>query len=148
MFQRVRILIADDHDALRGAVRNLFESRPEFEVCGEAKDGAQAVKKSVELRPDVVLLNVSMPIMNGFDAVRQIRVASPRSRIVILFLYRSAIVRRGSKCWCVLLCSHERCRTRVNRGCEATSGAVTGWSFRTKASERVYKSFEEQLQGG
>lgn len=87
MFQRIRILIADDHDALRGAVRNLFESRSEFEVCGEAKDGTQAVKKSAELSPDVVLLNVSMPIMNGFEAARKIRAASPRSRIVILSSY-------------------------------------------------------------
>ena len=87
MFQRIRILIAENHDALRGAIRNLLESRSEFEVCGEARDGAQAVEKTAELKPDVVLLSASMPIINGFEAARQIRAASPRSRIVILSSY-------------------------------------------------------------
>lgn len=87
MFQRIRILIAEDHDALRGAIRTLLESRSEFQVCGEARDGAQAVEKTAKLKPDVVLLNASMPIMNGFEAARRIRATSPQSRIVVLSSY-------------------------------------------------------------
>jgi len=80
----VRILIVDDHLLLRKAVRRLLESRSEFEVCGEAEDGAQAVEKAAELKPDVVILDISMPKMNGFEAARQIKVVSPHSQIVIL----------------------------------------------------------------
>lgn len=71
MTQCVRILIVDDHDDVRKAIRRLLESRLEFEICGEAKDGAEAVAKSSELKPDVVILNLSMPIMNGFEAARR-----------------------------------------------------------------------------
>jgi DNA-binding NarL/FixJ family response regulator len=80
----VRILIADDHDALRTAIRDLLESRSEFKVCGEAKNGLQAVEKSAEIQPDVVILDVVMPMMNGFEAAQKIRTVSPDSRIVML----------------------------------------------------------------
>jgi DNA-binding NarL/FixJ family response regulator len=80
----VRILIVDHHDALRRAIRSLLESLREFEICGEAKDGVDAVKKSAELKPDVVVLNIVMPVMDGFEAARKIRAVSPQSRMVIL----------------------------------------------------------------
>jgi two-component system, NarL family, response regulator LiaR len=80
----VRILIVDDHEPLRRAIRILLESRSEFEVCGEAEDGLQAIDKSAELQPDVVILNIIMPLVDGFEAARKIRVVSPHSRIVIL----------------------------------------------------------------
>ena len=82
--RRVRILIVDDHDALRRAIRGLLESRREFEICGEAKDGLEALEKVAELKPDVVVLNVIMPVMDGFEAARKIRAVSPQSRIVML----------------------------------------------------------------
>ena len=84
MSRRVRILIVDDHDALRRAIRGLLESRREFEICGEAKDGLEALEKVAELKPDVVVLNVIMPVMDGFEAARKIRAVSPQSRIVML----------------------------------------------------------------
>jgi DNA-binding NarL/FixJ family response regulator len=80
----VRILVVDDHAVLRTAVRRLLESRSEFEVCGEAADGAEVVEKAAELKPDVVVLDIGMPKMNGFEAARKIKVVSPRSQIVIL----------------------------------------------------------------
>jgi DNA-binding NarL/FixJ family response regulator len=82
MSRRVRILIVDDHDALRKAIRNLLESV--FEICGEATNGMEAVEKAAELKPDVVVLNILMPVMDGFETARTIRTVSPRSRIVIL----------------------------------------------------------------
>jgi DNA-binding NarL/FixJ family response regulator len=81
---RVRVLIVDNHDGLRMAIRNLLESRLEFEICGEAKDGAAGVEKVAELKPDVVILNIVMPVMDGFEAARQIMAVSPHSRIVML----------------------------------------------------------------
>jgi DNA-binding NarL/FixJ family response regulator len=80
----VRILIVDDHAVLRRAVRRLLESRSEFEVCGEAEDGPQAIKLAAEVKPDVVILDIAMPMMNGFEAGRKIRAVSPHSQIVIL----------------------------------------------------------------
>lgn len=81
---RVRILIVDDHDGLRLAIRNLLECQRGFEICGEAKDGAAGVEKVAALKPDVVILNIVMPVMDGFEAARQIMAVSPRSRIVML----------------------------------------------------------------
>jgi DNA-binding NarL/FixJ family response regulator len=83
----VRILIVDDHHELRRAIRNLLECQRGFVVCGEAKDGVEAIRKSDELRPDVVVLNIVMPVMNGFEAARKIREVSPQSRVVILSSY-------------------------------------------------------------
>jgi two-component system nitrate/nitrite response regulator NarL len=82
--RRVRVLIADDHDVIRGMVRSTLQQHPQFEVCGEAADGAQAIEKAKKLKPDVVVLNVSMPILNGFEAAREIKATLPGSAIVIL----------------------------------------------------------------
>lgn len=84
----VRILIVDDHAVLRKAVRDLLESRNEFEVCGEAENGLQAIKMAAELKPDVVILDIVMPVMNGFEAARKIKEVSPDSRLVILSAYK------------------------------------------------------------
>jgi DNA-binding NarL/FixJ family response regulator len=84
-----RILIADDHEIVRHGIRALLDNHAGWEVCGEATDGRQAVEKAIELRPDVVLLDVGMPNLNGLDAARQILIACPRSRILILTMHES-----------------------------------------------------------
>ena len=81
---RVRILIADDHPVIRKTVRSTLEEQPHFEVCGEAADGAEAIHAAQILKPDVVVLNVSMPVVNGFEAAREIKAKLPESAIVIL----------------------------------------------------------------
>ena len=80
----MEILIADDHDLFRRGLRSFLESRPDWHVCGEAADGREAVAKAKELRPDVVLLDVSMPKMNGLEAARVIRKEMPDSNILIV----------------------------------------------------------------
>ena len=82
--RRVRVLIADDHPVIRRMVRSVLQVHPNFEVCGEAMDGAQAVEEAKKLKPDVVVLNVTMPVMNGFEAAREIKAILPQSAIVIL----------------------------------------------------------------
>ena len=72
MDRRVRVLIADDHPVIRRMVRSVLQVHPNFEVCGEAMDGAQAVEEAKKVKPDVVVLNVTMPVMNGFEAAREI----------------------------------------------------------------------------
>lgn len=80
----VRILVADDHEVVRRGVCALVESHAGWEVCCEVGDGRQAVAKTAELRPDIVILDVGMPRLNGLEAARQILRADPRQRILVL----------------------------------------------------------------
>ncbi len=82
--RRVRVLIADDQPLIRRVVRSTLQVHPEIEVCGEAKDGAEAIEEAKKLKPDVVVLNVTMPVLNGFEAAREIKIILPETAIVIL----------------------------------------------------------------
>jgi len=77
-------LLADDHELMRQGVRNLLELYPEVEICGEAKDGQEAVEKALECLPDVAMLDLSMPKMGGLEATRQIREVLPETEVLIL----------------------------------------------------------------
>ena len=85
-----RILLADDFDIVRSGIRALLDGPPGWEICGEAANGREAVEKTLELKPDLVVLDVSMPIMNGIEAARQIRTFAPATKIVIFSVHRSA----------------------------------------------------------
>jgi DNA-binding NarL/FixJ family response regulator len=82
--RRVRVLVADDHPVIRRMVSSTLEAHPHLEVCGEAKNGAEAIEEAKKLKPDVVVLNVMMPVKNGFVAAREIRSSLPGEAIVIL----------------------------------------------------------------
>ncbi len=83
-FSLTRILIVDDHELVRRGVRSLLAARSDFEVCGEAVDGRDGVDKAQQLKPDVVVMDVGMPNLNGFDATRLIRNAFPGIGVLIL----------------------------------------------------------------
>jgi DNA-binding NarL/FixJ family response regulator len=85
----LRILIADDHEVARGGVRALIEAHPGWEVCAEAKDGREAVERAATTSPDLVLLDIGMPNLNGLEAARQILAASPETAILILTMHDS-----------------------------------------------------------
>jgi DNA-binding NarL/FixJ family response regulator len=85
----LRILIADDHELARNGIRALLESHPGWEVCGEAKDGRETVELATSLRPDIVLLDIGMPNLNGLEAARQILTISPEVAILILTMHDS-----------------------------------------------------------
>jgi len=80
----VRILIADDFPAWRHCVLTLLEPIPEFQIVGEAADGLEAVRKSHELQPDLILLDISLPKMNGIEVARQICRATPSATILFV----------------------------------------------------------------
>jgi len=84
---KIRVLIADDHAVFREGLRLLLAESPDIEVVGEAVDGIDALEKTRELRPEVVLLDIAMPRMNGLDAIKVIRDAVADTRIVILSMY-------------------------------------------------------------
>src|ERR1700731_137835 len=86
----VRILIADDHEIVRQGIRSLFDLQTDWEICGEAVDGLDAIEKSKHLKPDVILLDVSMPHLNGLDAARVIRKEVPQSKILMVSQHDAA----------------------------------------------------------
>jgi len=85
----LRILIADDHEVARKGIRALLESHPGWEVCAEAKDGRDAVELAASTKPDLVLLDIGMPNLNGLEAARQILTVSPDVAILILTMHDS-----------------------------------------------------------
>jgi DNA-binding NarL/FixJ family response regulator len=85
----VSILIADDHDIVREGLKTLLAARPEFHVCGEAATGREAVAQALKLKPQVVVLDFSMPELNGLDATRQIRKARPETEVLMLTMHES-----------------------------------------------------------
>lgn len=85
----LRVLIADDHELARRGVRALLEAHPGWEVCGEASDGRESVELAAATKPDVVLLDIGMPNLNGLEAARQILANSPGVAILILTMHDS-----------------------------------------------------------
>jgi two-component system, NarL family, response regulator NreC len=89
MKSKYRIVIAEDHTILREGLRSLLSTHPEFEVVGEAKDGHEAVHRSEKLKPDLILTDLSMPRMNGMEAVREIKKRSPETKIIVLTVHKN-----------------------------------------------------------
>jgi DNA-binding NarL/FixJ family response regulator len=85
----LRLLVVDDHAVVRRGVRALLESRPDWEVCGEAADGQEAIRKAAELKPDIVVLDISLPGLNGLEATSRILKESPESEVLILTMHHS-----------------------------------------------------------
>jgi len=85
----LRILVADDHDLMRRGIKALLQSHAGWEVCGEAHTGREAVTKAEELKPDIVILDISMPDLNGVDAAKRIRKSSPDTEVLILSVHYS-----------------------------------------------------------
>jgi CheY-like chemotaxis protein len=121
----VRILLVDDQRMILKRVQSILEEEPTFEICGEAYDGEKAILEAVRLEPDVVVLNVSMPIMDGFSAARVIRVRLPKTAIVIL--------------------SSEADKHFVE---EARKIGARAYVVKTKASNALIKAIKAAVTGG
>jgi two-component system response regulator NreC len=84
---KIRILLADDHTLMRDGLRALIESEPDLCIAGEAEDGRAAVKLAREICPDVVLMDIAMPMLNGLEAARQIKHDCPQAKVLILSMH-------------------------------------------------------------
>jgi DNA-binding NarL/FixJ family response regulator len=92
----LQILIVDDKPHVRIGIRMLLHTHQDWSICGEAGDGFEAVEKAAELRPDVILLDISMPKMDGLTALPLIREKSPESQIIVLTLHESLDTARAA----------------------------------------------------
>ena len=93
----MNILIADDKRQIRQIIRGMLEAHPGWEVCAEAEDGVQAVARAKECKPDLILLDLAMPEMNGFEAAREISSALPGTPILLNTLYASPQVEKEAE---------------------------------------------------
>jgi two-component system, NarL family, response regulator LiaR len=85
--QMIRILLVDDHPLVRRALRDILEKEPDLQVVGEAADGRQAIDMTHEFHPDIVIMDISMPVMNGVEATKQIKASMPLTLVLILTVH-------------------------------------------------------------
>lgn len=100
--RKIRVLLADDHTLIRQGLRALLEREADIKVIGEARNGREAVHQVVALKPDVVVMDISMPRLNGFEATQRIAAESPGTRVVALSMHKEAhhvhaLLRAGAK---------------------------------------------------
>ena len=91
-----RVLIVDDHAFIRRGVQTILHPYPEWEFCGEAENGKEAIRLAAELKPELIIMDVSMPGLNGIDATRAIRKSQPEVKVVLLTLHESAELLRSA----------------------------------------------------
>jgi DNA-binding NarL/FixJ family response regulator len=93
----MRILIADDHEVIRHGIRTILQTRPQWQICGEARDGRLAVRLARELLPDVVIMDIVMPAMGGLEATERLIQEGCASRVLILALDASETLRKTAR---------------------------------------------------
>jgi DNA-binding NarL/FixJ family response regulator len=129
----IRVLLADDHRMFRQGLRELLERKPQFEVVGEASTGREVLARAAELRPDVVLLDIQMPEVDGVAAARQLAQAHPEIKIIMLTMYRQdqhlfEAIKAGARAYLLKDADAEELVDvieRVHRGEAALDPAVT-----------------------
>ncbi len=87
MRERIKVLLCDDHTLFREGIKAILKDEPSIEIVGEAADGRQAVAKALQQQPDVVLMDIAMPDLSGFDATRRIIQANAKAKVIILTMY-------------------------------------------------------------
>ncbi|HKU27641.1 MAG TPA: response regulator transcription factor [Candidatus Sulfotelmatobacter sp.] len=143
----LRILIADDHEVARRGIRAVLESHPGWEVCGEAKDGRESVEMAASTKPDVVLLDIGMPNLNGLEAARQILANAPEVAILILTMHDSdnvvrEVLRAGARGYLL--------KSDAGRDLVAAVEALQGQRtfFTTRVSQMVLDGYLHREQAG
>jgi DNA-binding NarL/FixJ family response regulator len=121
----MRILVADDHHVVRKGVCSLLESRRDLEVCGEATNGEEAIQKSLETNPSLIILDVTMPVLDGFSAARKIKAVRPTVPILMLSIHDGPEMARSSR-----------------------SVGAQGFITKAAANEVLLKAVDVLLEGG
>ena len=125
--KRVTVLLADDHTIVREGIRKLLELDPGVEVVGEAKEGREAVALAKKLRPDVVLMDIAMPRLNGLEATRQLLKEFPTAKVLILSAHNDdAYIENATKCGAVGFLLKQ---TSAQDLCRAIREVQTGKTF-------------------
>jgi DNA-binding NarL/FixJ family response regulator len=93
----LRVLIADDHEAVRKGVAGILESRGDIEICGEASNGEEAVRKAHELNPDLIIMDFTMPVVDGLEAARRILKVSPQTPILMFSMHKMEALTDAAK---------------------------------------------------
>jgi len=93
----LRVLIADDHEAVRKGVAGILESRGDIEICGEASNGEEAVRKAHELGPDLIIMDFTMPVMDGLEAARRILKVAPEIPILMFSMHKMEALTDAAK---------------------------------------------------
>jgi two-component system response regulator NreC len=96
MLRKIRILLADDHPVVRQGFKLIINQEPDMEVVGEASEGAEIVRLTQQLRPQVVIMDIAMPQVNGVEATRRITENHPESKVIILSMHKDAVYVRES----------------------------------------------------
>ena len=121
----VKILIADDHEIVRQGIRRVLEAKPEWEICGEAANGQEAVRLAQELNPDVIIMDITMPVMSGFEAADEISRLPLGSRVLFFTMHDTGTV----------------------AGTIRKSGAQ-GYVIKSRAAQDLIRALERLLKGG
>ncbi len=148
----MRLLLADDHRMFRQGLRELIERKTPFEVVGEATTGREAVEQAVALRPDIVLLDIQMPDMNGVEAAQRIARLAPEVKVVMLTMYREdqhliGAIRAGARAYLLKDADAEELIAvlhRVHRGESALDPAMTARVFEALRREATVEPLSER----
>jgi DNA-binding NarL/FixJ family response regulator len=122
--KKMRVLVVDDHETVRRGVSSILEARKDIEICGEASNGQEGVEKTSELNPDLIVLDVTMPVLDGFSAARQIRTILPEVPILILSMHDGTSIVR-----------------------EAQQAGVQGFVTKSQAGSVLLKAVDTVLKG-
>jgi DNA-binding NarL/FixJ family response regulator len=149
----IRILVADDFEIWRRQVHSLLQARPAWQVIAEASDGSEAVQKAEELKPDLIVLDIGLPKLNGIEAGRKIRQLSPNSKIVFLSLNKDLEVVRAALSTGALGYVHKTDTRRellpavdaVLRGKQFVSSSLNGHQFTDTSAEKAAHRHEVQF---
>jgi DNA-binding NarL/FixJ family response regulator len=142
---QIYILVADDYEGWRRQVRSLFQARPQWQVIAEAVDGSEAIQKAEALKPDLIVLDIGLPKLNGIEAARRIRQLSPSSKIIFLSQYNSLDVVQAALSTGALgyVCKTDARRALLPaaeaalRGRQFVSSSLEGYEFTDSSREKA-----------